>query len=309
MEYIYLSIYHPFPKLLPNIQTLAFDDLPLLHPSFFMHCSRFTKVVILQLCSSKSLSFCEITQLINRLPYLKELKILNCQWSQPIHYYSGRQSRFKSLIFSHSNPVYGVDLLKWLIASHSVATLVSLDWREVDSTHITMLNDILQVSAPTLQNVDFDFSNGNIGMLMIFQNDTYFSTLFLIVLPSFKYNIALQSLCFSNISADWFFFYLFHNFETTSSTLNKLELRFSDFDKDIYSNSHRANWKIADDLLSNSNITSLNLSKTHSYKKKVYTVLVIFKEILPKSYQRGILWCCVNNKCEYMYSIIKLSIF
>ena len=63
------------PQLLPNLQSLTLDRLPVLHPSHIMLISRFKSVRSLTLGYLPNQSACEVLQLMNRFPNLHKLML------------------------------------------------------------------------------------------------------------------------------------------------------------------------------------------------------------------------------------------
>ncbi len=143
------------PRYLQKLKTLQFWYMPSLQPIFMLHCSQFTTVESLNFQYS-SISFLEIVQLVNRLPHLQKLKILECKWRQPVHCYAKKICQLTSLDMDLDDNGLGViDIMEWLIKSDSISLLTNLDWSLVYPSQISLLNKMLESCKATLQSTRF----------------------------------------------------------------------------------------------------------------------------------------------------------
>ena len=110
------------PPLIPHMHSIAFTNLPILHPSFIALASKFTSVKSLELYSFKAQSFGEIIRLVNRYSNLEQLSIVDCKWNTPTYYVSERQHNITNLTLRNRAKCQR-DALTWALTSCSTLTL------------------------------------------------------------------------------------------------------------------------------------------------------------------------------------------
>lgn len=164
MGWVYKALHH-LSKYLTNLEILWLYALPSLHPTSILHCAQFSTIKELYVHKMK-FSFCDLIQLVNKLPSLHNLQIWFCHWSQPAHCYAGKKHQITSLEFNNhaSESECGVDLLRWFLKSGSALSLVELRWWRVFSSQISLLNEFLCLCGNTLKEVSFEFDKSAKGM-------------------------------------------------------------------------------------------------------------------------------------------------
>lgn len=96
-EWIY-KIFQVLPPLLPNLHSIEFLALPVLHALFFVLSSRFRTVDSLVLHGSKHLSFRDLIRIVNSYPNLTALRIWTHSWNPSVTPVYTRQQPFLSAL-------------------------------------------------------------------------------------------------------------------------------------------------------------------------------------------------------------------
>ncbi|KAJ3482778.1 hypothetical protein NLI96_g6752 [Meripilus lineatus] len=132
------------PSLLINLSILRLHNLPTLHPRFIHLVSCFKTVKTLSLRSLSKQSFNEIIQLVNRLPQLRCFHLSLCQWAQPARFFPSKRLRLEKLKWTTTQSVEK-DLLNWLGSLQVLSGLNALElWYPADTDDITKFDVILQ---------------------------------------------------------------------------------------------------------------------------------------------------------------------
>lgn len=134
------------PPLLVKLSTLEFRELPTLHPSFIRLVSCFKAVKILTLWNLSDQSFSEMIQLVNRLPCIKSLHVLDCDWNQPTHFFPSKRLQLERL---HFNSIVDAvktrkDVLNWLGSLRDLSQFTAIDFFLVNLCHMTKMYRVLQ---------------------------------------------------------------------------------------------------------------------------------------------------------------------
>ncbi|KAJ3482627.1 hypothetical protein NLI96_g6845 [Meripilus lineatus] len=133
------------PFLLVNLETLDLRYLPTLHPSFIRLASCFKNVKTLSLWELSNQSFSEIIQLINRLPQLKSLRVMLCQWEKPVRFSPSNRLRLETFHASSLTSSVKTDMLDWLESLQDLSGLSTLElWDAFRSSDLDKLSHILR---------------------------------------------------------------------------------------------------------------------------------------------------------------------
>ncbi|KAJ3489340.1 hypothetical protein NLI96_g2199 [Meripilus lineatus] len=102
-DWIY-KIHQVLPRLLPNLVCLTYRDFPVVHPLFFVLSPRFNSITHLAVSDMKSWTFREIVRLLDRFTQLKTLRVDNCLWRSPSHFYRRQREKNPPVVTSFKLP-------------------------------------------------------------------------------------------------------------------------------------------------------------------------------------------------------------
>lgn len=154
------------PPLLPNLQELKLESLPVLHPTFPILCSRFKSIRTLSIqtrtpgsntTNSERWSFCDIVKIISQFPKLRSLDLsIDENLSGTVRYHRKRQQPLTRLMFDSFNAgPTRTELAKWVVARQSLSELAELYWR-ILTTPDPELNFIIQGCTSSLKMLELE---------------------------------------------------------------------------------------------------------------------------------------------------------
>ncbi|KAJ3482636.1 hypothetical protein NLI96_g6853 [Meripilus lineatus] len=278
------------PHLLVNLSTLALFELPTLHPRFIRLVSRFKTVKGLTLWALNNQSFSEINQVINHLPQLKSIYFCYSTWRQPVRFFPSHRLRLEQVACLPSKYVE-TDMLDWLGSLQCLSGLRYLQWipQATDIASENKLHHLLQRCRHTLRYLDLQPNGAEIfGSLSLFSHlELEYLTIWIPSSP-FPNDISLFSSHITQILSPSLVYLNIGSFQNLN------------FESLATSKSH---WKDIDDALNDRKFNRLayfimSLSSVYPRHLNHKTLRATFKTILPKSYQRGILWVAKGSYDE-----------
>ncbi|KAJ3480756.1 hypothetical protein NLI96_g8129 [Meripilus lineatus] len=288
------------PPLLVNLSHLEFIRLPTLHPSFIRLASAFktTRTISLQLLSNQS--FIEIVQLINLLPQLTAFRLIHCRWNQPARFCPRDRNLFEKLHVASSD-VGKKDVVTWLGSLQNLSSLSVLELEApFDSFDVVKLHHILQRCVHSLRylHLTLDDDDPRFGEPCITPIGSLAEKFLFEEFLSLSSHSKLEHLRIMIPPS-----HFPHQFDAFSSCISQLispslvHLNIGVF-KSPDLGSHmtlQSGWKNIDDALSDSKLTRLKyflLTLQLSYEENLDRKALqdAFQTMLPKCYQRGILW-------------------
>lgn len=273
------------PPLLPHLRELAFFELPDLHPACFALLSRFRTVqsVILRWLNRQSLR--EITQLLSWFPQLRRLHVQFCEWKLPGRYYSGKQHKVIALDvnLSPTDRVRGMSLLEWAMASGLTGTLASL---RVSSNVAGSVLDRLLETCSTLRELHFDLWEQDGEWLWI----AILANAYLSESQNMKFPF-LQAIL--QVISELLRLPLFAPNSLISIWVDPVFRPKMGSLKEV----SKSQWKAVDLALCNPKFPHLkSVEFSESSEEPIENPDTFFHQVLPKSYERGILWYRSDRK-------------
>lgn len=305
----YNWIYRILIRLPPltNLSTLQLFALPTLHPSFFRLASRFKAVKALFLHDLSKQSFTEIIQLVNCLPQLKFLLLFACQWNRHAQSFPTSRLRLEKL---NCFTLEGAekDMLDWLGRLEDLSGLSALEFGNLtEPSDMVKLHPILQRCTHSLRYFFLDLELGDsrsdlfgkpCAILIAFNTLNSFWAEFLSLSEHSRLEYLRVGGSFSLSNSD--------HLSAFSSRISQLlppslvYLDIGTFDEPSSMNSVetlQSSWKVIDDALCEPMFNRLayfvmTIESTYDEYFGVdrKTLQAILQAILPKCYQRGILW-------------------
>ena len=141
------------PPLLPHLLELSLFNIPDLPPVYIAVLSRFRTIESLELIYIHRHSFQEFTQLINRFPRLRRLRVWDCRWKMPGRCYHGKQHNLSSLDFP-INQLSKKPLLEWAFESKSTRALTA--FRACSDVTEEAMDSVLQSCFSTLRELHLE---------------------------------------------------------------------------------------------------------------------------------------------------------
>lgn len=138
------------PSLLVNLSNLSLCQLPTLHPRFVHLVSCFKTVKTLRLWRLSDQSFREVIQVVNGLPQLRCLHVVECRWEQPGHFFPKRRLRLAELNCVTFNGTEK-DMLDWLGSLQDLSRLSALQFTIPYGSDMAKLYHILQQCTHSLR--------------------------------------------------------------------------------------------------------------------------------------------------------------
>ncbi|KAJ3482626.1 hypothetical protein NLI96_g6844 [Meripilus lineatus] len=270
------------PPLLVNLSILSLRDLPALHPRFIRLVPCFKTVKALALQDLASQSFGEIIQLVNRLPQLRGLYFNDLKWDQPARFFPSHRLRLEHLFsFFDSSRSKGMmtDILDWLGSLKDLSGLRSLRFPLLDNSHSSKLHHVLRRCTPSLRFLDL--WSDNVDIFKSLSLSSHLELEFLdILIPSshFPNDIPLFSSRISHLLSPSLVYLVINSFGMLES-LAELPSSLKDLDDAL---THPKFTRLAYLVIGLIGVRVRNIDRE--------TLRATFRNALPKSYQRGILW-------------------
>ncbi|KAJ3478553.1 hypothetical protein NLI96_g9671 [Meripilus lineatus] len=282
-NWIYTAV-ATLPSFLTKLETLQFRALHTMHPIFIVLTSQFKSIRHLQLFNLSQQSFSEYVQLVNRFPQLQALSIEYHKLPKSGHCVPIRRCRLRQLVIGISDDDMGSgDALQSMLSS--TAWLSAIEFLSISVSHTTLpdyttMDLILQRCARTLRCLMLDFDATEEVKYEI-PSLTHLAALEWVSLaaPLESVMLFLESLPQGPL----------HSIEAIQ--ICPKDVTF----KKISDTKYRSNFRALDESLNapNSKFAALKYFTYYtedSMEDSTEIVQTAFREMMPKSYERGILW-------------------
>ncbi|KAJ3481796.1 hypothetical protein NLI96_g7413 [Meripilus lineatus] len=269
------------PPLLVSPSILYLDQLPTLHPRFIRLVSCFKTTRTLFLSHLENQSFSEIIQIVNRLPQLKFIYLHQSKWDRPVRFFPSRPFRLEGFSCLAKDEHMNTDTLDWLGSLQDLSRLPYLEIGYFQSSDWDKVHHVLQQCMHSLRFLNLLSSDADIFGSLSLSSHSKLECLD-IRDPSLRSPnaIALFASRISQLISPSLVYLIIGPFET--------------LDIDSLATS-RSSWKEIDDALGQPKFNRLTyfvmrLSSSSEGNTDHETLRATFQNILPQSYQRGILW-------------------
>ncbi|KAJ3481794.1 hypothetical protein NLI96_g7416 [Meripilus lineatus] len=269
------------PPLLVNLSILYLYGLPTLHPRFIRLISCFKTTRTLFLSDLENQSFSEIIQIVNRLPQLRIIYLTQPKWDRPVRFYPSRPFRLEEFSCLADDKHMNTDTLDWLRSLQDLSRLRFLRIGRLQSSDWDKVHYILQQCMHSLRFLNLLSSDADISGSLSLSSHSKLECLD-IWDPSLQSPnaITLFASHISQLLSPSLVYFIIGPFEP----LNLESLATS-----------QSSWKDIDNALGDPRLNRLAYFVMRLYSSSEgntdhETLRATFQNILPQSYQRGILW-------------------